>query len=658
MCEDVVPRALQGNVALVSHPGARSGSRFWFRDWRIAGSQIDADANQLAGPILCAQYTLSNGVLKMTAQLMPIGADDGQTVVLETQQAGDWKEVARTQVVYPGFTAPLRVEPWDATRDTPYRLRYDLTTAAGKQRSFWQGKVRRDPVEKTTIVVAGFTGNHNCRHGFGKKGYPWNADALWFPHQDLVRHVRQHDPDLLFFSGDQVYEGDSPTYADSSGHASSYLDYLYKWYLWCWAFGDLTRDRPCICIPDDHDVYQGNLWGQGGRKSPARDHDGGYVLPAEFVRMVERTQSSHLPDPFDPTPIEQGIGVYYTAMTYGRISLAILEDRKFKSGCNRDDMPPGNAGRPDHFNRPDLDPQTLDVPGAQLLGDRQLRFLETWTQDWRGADMKMALSQTIFANLATHHGGGLQRLMADLDSNGWPQTGRNKALAALRKGFAFHLAGDQHLATIAHHGIDEYDDAIWSFCVPSIANFYPRYAPENQGQYRWPATAEFTGPRRDGLGNLVHVYAATNPGQDMGHVPQALHDNMPGYGIVRLNKQERTITMECWPRFADPGNPADRPYDGWPRTISQLDNYARKPVGYLAHLTVSGRESPVVQVVHESSGEIVYTLRIRGTKFSPMVFEPGCYMVKIWEPGTAPEQVLQQQKPKAKDQAPQVNVSF
>ena len=192
---------------------------------------------------------------------------------------------------------------------------------------------------------------------------------------------------------------------------------------------------------------------------------------------------SHLPDPFDPTPIEQGIGVYYTAMTYGRISLAILEDRKFKSGCNRDDMPPGNAGRPDHFNRPDLDPQTLDVPGAQLLGDRQLQFLEAWTQDWRGADMKMALSQTIFANLATHHGGGLQRLMADLDSNGWPQTGRNKALAALRKGFAFHLAGDQHLATIAHHGIDEYDDAIWSFCVPSIANFYPRaYCAGEPGQ--------------------------------------------------------------------------------------------------------------------------------------------------------------------------------
>ncbi len=420
-----------------------------------------------------------------------------------------------------------------------------------------------------------------------------------------------------------------------------------------------ARDRPCICIPDDHDVYQGNLWGQGGRKSPARDHDGGYVLPAEFVRMVERTQTDHLPDPFDPTPVEQGIGVYYTSMTYGRISFAILEDRKFKSGCHRDDMPPGNAGRPDHFNNPAFDPQTLDIPGVQLLGNRQLQFLDAWTQDWRGADMKIAMSQTIFANLATHHGGGLQRLIADLDSNGWPQTGRNKALAALRKGFAFHLAGDQHLATIAHHGIEQQEDAVWSFCVPSIANFYPcAFAPELEGKYTWTGPKGFAGRRRDGLGNLVHVYAATNPGRPMGHEPQALHDNMPGYGIVRLNKDERTIRMECWPRFADPSDTNATLYEGWPHTITQLDNDGREPVGHLCHLQISGWDSPVVQVIEESSGEVIYTLRIRGTEFTPMVYAPGSYTVRIGELGTSREQVLRQQKPQRKENAPRHEIVF
>ncbi|MBA7620561.1 hypothetical protein ES703_27912 [subsurface metagenome] len=107
-----------------------------------------------------------------------------------------------------------------------------------------------------------------------------------------------HQPDLLFFSGDQVYEGASPTRPDLSNIK---LDYLYKWYLWCWAFRDLARDIPCIAIPDDHDVYQGNLWGAGGRKTD-QDNRGGYVHSAEFVKLVERTQASHLPDPYDPTP--------------------------------------------------------------------------------------------------------------------------------------------------------------------------------------------------------------------------------------------------------------------------------------------------------------------------------------------------------------------
>ena len=109
------------------------------------------------------------------------------------------------------------------------------------------------------------------------------------------------------------------------------------------------------------------------------------------------------------------------------------------------------------------------MPGKVLLGDRQLNFLADWSINWNNHEMKIVLSQTIFANMATHHG-NMFRLIADLDSDGWPQTGRNKAVDALRKGFTFHLAGDQHLGSFVHHGIDEWNDAIYSFCVPSIAN--------------------------------------------------------------------------------------------------------------------------------------------------------------------------------------------
>lgn len=618
---------LIGNVALVSHPG-KGGARFGFRDWQLGGDKLAAFPQATLGPIVCTQHTLSRGVLKMTAQLMPIGVSDPDDVTLQIQDADGWKSVARADVVRPGFTATFRVSDWDTTHDVPYRVVYALRVKPRWTPGWvWSGTIRKDPIDKNEIVVAGFTGNHNNAHGMtvnGQRNWPL---SMWFPHADLTAHVVKHDPHVLFFSGDQVYEGASPTFADTS---NIQLDYLYKWYLWCWAYRDLCRDIPCICIPDDHDVYQGNLWGQAGRKSPGRDHDGGYVHPAEFVKMVERTQTSHLPDPFDPTPLEQGLGVYYTDMTYGRISIAMIEDRKFKSGCARPDMPPNKTNRPDHFNDPGFDTQKLDVKGVQLLGDRQLKFLDAWAKDWRGADMKMAVSQTTFANMATHHGGGLARLITDLDSNGWPQSGRNRALRALRKGFAFHLSGDQHLATIVHQGIDQHGDAAWAFCVPSIANFYPRaYAPENVGKYERPTPDQFTGPRRDGLGNLVTVYAATNPGKPAGHEPRRLHDGMPGYGIVRLNKDQRTITMQCWPRFADPDNPQHSQYEGWPKTVSQRDNYARKAFGYLPTMEVQGVTNPVVQVIDENSGETIYTLRISGTRFQPQVFADGAYTVHV-----------------------------
>jgi hypothetical protein len=401
-----------------------------------------------------------------------------------------------------------------------------------------------------------------------------------------------------------------------------------------------------ITIPDDHDVYQGNLWGQGGRKSPGRDHHGGYVHPAEFVKMVERTQTSHLPDPWFEGTVEQGIGTYYTAVTYGRIGLAVLEDRKFKSGCARPDMPSSGTGRPDHFNNPDFDPAKLDIPGVTLLGKDQLRFLDEWAADWKGQDMKMAVSQTIFANMATHHGGGLQRMICDLDSNGWPQTGRRKAVDALRRGFACHLAGDQHLATIVHHGIDTHGDAIWSFCVPSVANFYPRaWAPNCGEPYVYPEPDAYRGPFRDGFGNYVTVYAATNPGRPSGHEPADLHDGMPGYGIVRLDKADRNITFECWPRYADPSKPGARQYFGWPKTISQFDNYARKPAGYLPDITVRDVGNPVVQVIREDTGEVAYTVRIKGQTFRPMVFEQGRYTLKVSEPDRGVEKMFQGLQP-------------
>jgi hypothetical protein len=399
-------------------------------------------------------------------------------------------------------------------------------------------------------------------------------------------------------------------------------------------------------------VYHGNVWGAGGRHAKRQD-DGGYRMPAAFVNMVQRTQTSHLPDPYDPTPVEQGIGVYYTRVEYAGLSFAVIEDRKFKSSPTVT-VPEGKCVN-GWFQNPDFDPAArADVPGALLLGERQLRFLRDWATDWSGgAWMKVVLSQTIFANVATLPARaksdavvpGLKYLgpdeyppddkpVADADSNGWPQTGRNKALREMRRGFALHVAGDQHLGSTIRYGVDEWDDAGYALCVPSIANTWPRrWFPSEAGRNRAEGAPRYTGQYLDGFGNRITVQAVSNP-MRTGREPAALHDRVPGYGIVRFNRKTRDIVIECWPRGSDPSKPGAKQYPGWPITINQFDNYGRAPVAYLPALEVRGMTDPVMRVIAESSGEVLYALRIVGTTHRPKVFAPGTYTVEIGEPGT------------------------
>lgn len=527
-----------------------------------------------------ALYTVQDKILKLTAQLYPLPEGADQTVNLEIQDGDTWKSIATTQVVNPGWTAPFRVEAWDHTRDWSYRVVHGEKT--------YEGRIRRDPVEKEEIVVAAFTGNSNRERGMKP---------------DIVANIKAQDPDLLFFSGDQSYD-----------HKRHYE----AWLLFGQQFDEIIRDRPTITIPDDHDVGQGNIWGAEGKvaSTPAGD-DGGYFMPVEYVNEVQRAQTSHLPDPFDPTPIQRGISVYYTALNVGGIDFAIIEDRKFKSGPAG--LVPQHGPRPDHINDPGFDVMTADVPGAQLLGDRQLHFLDVWGQDWNGTEMKAVLSQTVFANAAHLHGAKAERLLADLDSNGWPQTGRRMALEAIRKPFALMIGGDQHLATVIHHGTDDWNDAGYSFCVPSISNYYGRWwSPLDPPQHHDPSSPlPDTGQYYDGLRNKITMLAYANPSEE--------NYQAAGYGLVRFNKKARTVTMECWPRFVDVTQPDARQHPGWPITVTQEDNYAREAVAWLPTILGPEDSRPVVQVAESKTGDVLYTLRVKGLPWQPKVFAEGTY---------------------------------
>ena len=469
-------------------------------------------------------YTVSNHTLKLSAQLFPLYPEESREVKLEIKEGEEWKHIQTQKVNDLGWSALFRVENWDDSKDISYRISH------GDQASF-EGLIRKDPKDKNEILVAALSCNSNKDRG---------------NRENYVRNINFQNPDLMFFAGDQSY--------DHTEHTAAWLKFGMQ-------FRELFRNRPAITIPDDHDIGQGNLWGENGKVAPIRDGaDGGYFYHPEYVKMVERCQTSHLPDPYDPSPIEQGIGVYYTNLVLGDVDFAIIEDRKFKSGPRN--KIPQIGPRPDHVNDPNYNPASVDLEGLVLLGDRQLQFLEDWGTNKSENKMKAVLSQTGFCGGAHLHGSKENRLHADMDSNGWPQTGRNRALEIIRKANAVHIAGDQHLATVIQHGIDDYNDGPWAFVVPAIVNdYYSRWwwpedeKPGENGNNLLP----WTGRYLDGFNNKITMHAYVNPDSP---------SSGAGYGLIRFKPANNEVTFECWAREADVSRTDARQFTGWPITVS------------------------------------------------------------------------------------------
>lgn len=655
---DVPVKQVEGNIAIVAHPGGgEKPANFIFNDLSIKGSKLEVveSEDKEIGPIIGVLYTLSKGNLYLSVQTVPLGKSESKDITLEVQESGSWTPVAKSTVNENSWIAKFSVVPWRFNRDVNYRVVIHCYSNDGTLRPFpYYGKIRKEPLDKETVVLGAFT----CSRMVGDPGvdtgsFEWTYHKVWFPHGDLVSKVKVHNPDILFFSGDQVYEHASPTRKEVN-----FLDYLYRWYLWHWSFRSLTRERPTVCIPDDHDVYQGNLWGAGGRPAKAQD-DGGYVNPPDFVNAIQETQTAHLPPPFDPTPIEQGITVYYTGITYGGISMAVIEDRKFKSSPK--ELLPNSQCENGWFQNYYFDPKKeADVPGAVLLGERQMEFLKQWVEDWSyNAEFKIVLSQTLYASMSTLPANETRdnvipklelyppeeypefyEIKADADTNGWPPSARNEALRLWRKCFALHICGDQHLGSTVQYGVENWNDASYAFCVPAISTRFPRrWFPPLPGKNRKENAPRYTGEYEDGFGNKITVHAVANP-MIYGVEPQELYNPATGYGIIKFNKKERTITIECWPRWVHPQLASQKQFSGWPITISQFDNNSKDIKGYLPTLKITGADKPLVKV-RDTNNSLIYAIRINQRTFRPFVFEDGTYNIEVSNPDTNAVKLLE-----------------
>ncbi len=565
--------ALLGNIALVSQYSG-GGNRVEgiqghrFVEWKAGGDAFTVTPEQNFGPILWSMYSLSDSrsdegfVMKITALTGPLGEKDNQNVDLEVQRNGKWESLGSAALDTSAWVATWRLPNWNEKLETPFRLTYREQFNDGSEvPAEWTGKIRQNPDGRPLRI-----GALTCQNDYG------------FPYEPVANNLIKLDPDMLYFSGDQIYEshGGFGIIREPAGPAT--LNFLRKYYQFGWAFGDAMRNAPTICITDDHDVFHGNIWGEAGKAQDTETpgvSKGGYKQPPSMVNVVHTVHVSHHPDFYDPTPVKQDISVYYGDMVYGGVSFAILADRQWKSGPEKVDT---GSGRADHVYDATWDTAALDVPGLDFLGERQEKFLEAWGEDWRGHSMKVLLSQTLFVNAATHHGKYDGYIKADLDSGGWPQTARDRAVDIIRKSSALHINGDQHLTTLTQYGVEKQRDANWSFCTPAIAAGYPRWwRPDEMGmehQNRPSHGHENTGEYLDGFGNKVYVYAVGNPevGTAKNRYDKA-HQKGSGLGLVTIDTEKKTYHLDCFKFLVDAtdGKPENQ-FPGWPVTLHMDEN--------------------------------------------------------------------------------------
>lgn len=95
-------------------------TNFAFSRWEISGDKISTFSDRAYGPILWTQHTLSNEVMKMSVQMVPVG-NDNREVVLSI----DGVETQRGEIDENGRNVLFKITNWDSAKDHSYEVSYE-----------------------------------------------------------------------------------------------------------------------------------------------------------------------------------------------------------------------------------------------------------------------------------------------------------------------------------------------------------------------------------------------------------------------------------------------------------------------------------------------------------------------------------------------------
>lgn len=459
--------------------------------------------------ILWAQYCQHGDSLKLMVHLDANPEEpSSERVQLWIKNGSDWQRVSEQQMYTLSSSVLFRFDKW------PNHQAVDYKVSSGK--SELKGVIRAIPADDQPVKMIGVA-------GLSKEGWPWAK---------MVQQMIEHDPDLLFFSGDQIFENDRFIPKTSIEVAKGMNDYLEKYRKFGEAFRELLKDRPSILITDDNDVYLNKLWGDGGKKMKKSRFAGGYPCHPNWVNTVELTQMGTLPKAHLKGPHGDGIFAYYTSIEYGGVRLAVLEDRKFKSPPS--EVLKHRGLKSEVITDSTFDCRTLDRADLNLLGKEQEMFLSHWSAELKqSGKVGAVLSQSPWVHIAMS-----SQKPVDLDSNGWPQSGRNRALKAIGDAPVVMIHGDVQPGMLFKHGVNQWEDGPLSFSLPPLG--------AQTGKLQTPQN---TGRVHDRFGNKMTVHATAN--------------GVSGFGMITFDPAKKTVDLEF-----QSVTETREPVVGWPLKVS------------------------------------------------------------------------------------------
>lgn len=554
-----------GGIALLTNGPPRSLAEKYvlafvkFSNFGLSGEMVRYFKRRTLGPILWTQYLPpQNKIIRLQTQMSYLPSPQRVSLAFrsinkkKTPSGFQYRWRTVSTVIMEGdsktalfnFRMPFKY-------DNAEKIQYRVFHKFNGKIYFWYGTITAFIPENKNPKVASFS----C-----DKGY-------LFPNIPLVKAIRKRKPDLLAFLGDQIYEdggvvGEFGVARLLEPFETTIQDFLFKYTLFAWTFRTLMAKIPTILLLDDHDYYQPNIWGQGGKRISFTNttsfftwYDGGFIMSDRWLNTVERVYTGHLPrsslyNNITLSPVK--LKTYFTTFKFGSLDFIILEDRKFKSNPNNESVQ------------------------LQLLGEEQENYLKEWSTNWsdKSTRMKVAFSQTIFCSAATHRDFSLRRDPFYTDSGAWPLEPRRRVVDYLTKARAFSMHGDQHLGVLLkNYANDEWNgNGQLAFMVPGIANGFPRAW--------WPGVKmastsvlrgrDFTGRFKDDAGNAIEVLSVANP--DFGrrsilqnrYWSRTAYVKGSGWGLSVFNVAKRTVNVNL---FRIGGPIEGEMFRGFPKTM-------------------------------------------------------------------------------------------